>query len=170
MQKSWPSIIDEVWVTGEWPKDWTVSEMIRLPKVSGTRDCAKHRTISLISHASKIFLEILKMRVNYYVGPHIGEEQFGFVQGKGTADAILTIRNIIQKTQKKQGSQLWLMFVDYSKAFDTVAYNMLWNTFSEFGTPYHLVWMIKKLYESAEGVIRVDNGHTDSFKFEQSVR
>eukprot|EP00112_Aurelia_sp_Birch-Aquarium-sp1_P006387 Seg1706.5 transcript_id=Seg1706.5/GoldUCD/mRNA.D3Y31 product="Transposon TX1 putative 149 kDa protein" pseudo=true protein_id=Seg1706.5/GoldUCD/D3Y31 len=54
------SIIDEIWVTGEWPKDWTVSEMIRLPKVSGTRDCAKHRTISLISHASKIFLEIFK--------------------------------------------------------------------------------------------------------------
>ena len=55
------SIIDEVWVTGEWPKDWTVSEIIRLQKVSGTRDCAKQRTISLISHASKIFLEILKM-------------------------------------------------------------------------------------------------------------
>ena len=93
----------------------------------------------------KIFLEILKMRINYYVGPHIGEEQFGFVQGKGTADAMLTIRNIIEKTQKKQGSQLWLMFVDYSKAFDTVAHNILWNTLIEFGTPYHLVWLIKKL-------------------------
>ena len=78
---------------------------------------------------------------------------------------------MIEKTQKKQGSQLWIMFVDYSKAFDTVAHNILWNMLIEFGTPYHLVWMmIRKLYESAEGVIRVDNGHTDSFKFEQGVR
>lgn len=43
---------------------------------------------------------------------------------------------------------------------------MLWNTLIEFGIPYHLVWMLKKLYRKA-GVIRVDDGHTDSFKFEQ---
>ena len=102
--------------------------------------------------------------------PQIAEEQFGFVAGKGTTDAILTMRNIIEKTVKRQDQQLWLMFVDYSKAFDTVNHNVLWKTLLDFGTPKHLVWLLERLYSKATGVIRVADGHTDQFPFEQGVR
>ena len=114
------TIIDQIWKTGEWPTDWTQSEIITLPKVPGTQDCAKHRTISLLSHASKVLLEVIRSRIAHFIMPQIAEEQFGFVSGKGTTDAILTLRNIIEKTIKRQDQELWMMFVDYSKAFDTV--------------------------------------------------
>jgi len=38
-------------------KDWVTSELITIPKVTGTAECGKHRTISLISHAAKVTLE-----------------------------------------------------------------------------------------------------------------
>ena len=164
------TVIDNIWKTGEWPTDWTQSEIITLPKVPGTQDCAKHRTISLLCHASKVLLEVIRSRLEYFVLPQIAEEQFGFVAGKGTTDAILTMRNIIEKTVKRQDQQLWLMFVDYSKAFDTVNHNVLWKTLLDFGTPKHLVWLLERLYSKATGVIRVADGHTDQFPFEQGVR
>ena len=51
------AIIDQIWETGEWPDEWVMSELITLPKVTGTFECDKHRTISRISHAAKIALE-----------------------------------------------------------------------------------------------------------------
>ncbi|XP_063602476.1 uncharacterized protein LOC134778556 [Penaeus indicus] len=133
------SISDEIWRTGEWPELWMMFELVPLPKVPGTQDCTKYRTVSLISHASKILLEILRQRLAHYLVSQIAEEQFGFTAGKGTTEAILVLRNIIQKVAKKQeADQVWFLFVDYSKAFDSVYHDAQWKTFLDFGVPSHL--------------------------------
>ena len=72
-----------------------------MPKVPGTQECAKHRTLSLISHGSKILLDVIRQRVSYYLKDQIGKEQFGFVSGKGTVDAMLVLRNMIEKAGSK---------------------------------------------------------------------
>ena len=136
----------------------------------GTQDCAKHRTISLISHASKVLLEILRVRLSHYITPQISEEQFGFLPGKGTTNAILTLRNIIEKTVKRQNQELWLMFVDYSKAFDTIDHSALGKALIQFGAPGHLVGLIKKLHSCATGVIQVLGDHKNPFPFGKGVR
>ena len=59
-------------------------ELIVLPKVSGTQECSKHRTISLISHASKLLLEISRNRLTGYIRREVAKAQFGFVPDKGT--------------------------------------------------------------------------------------
>ena len=41
---------------------------------------------------------------------------------------IIVLRNIIEKAVKRKGAKLWILFVDYAKAFDTVNHNALWNT------------------------------------------
>lgn len=56
-----------------------------------TQYCIKYK---IISHASKIFLEIPRQQLHHYNGPQIAEEQFSFTFGKRTADAILAVRNI----------------------------------------------------------------------------
>ncbi|XP_063611722.1 uncharacterized protein LOC134785338 [Penaeus indicus] len=118
------SIIDEIWRTGEWPELWVMSELVPLPKVPRTQDCTKYRTVSLISHASKILLEILRQRLAHYLVPQIAEEQFGFTAGKGTTEAILVAK-------KQEADQVWFLFVDYSKAFDPVYHYALWKTLLE---------------------------------------
>uniref|UniRef100_H3B9I2 Reverse transcriptase domain-containing protein n=1 Tax=Latimeria chalumnae TaxID=7897 RepID=H3B9I2_LATCH len=164
------AIIDNIWETGEWPDEWVRSEIVTIPKVAGTQECEKHRTLSLISHALKILLEILRQRISHFTSTEIGEEQFGFVQGKGTMDAILILRNIIKKVVKKKvDTQLWLLFVDYVKAFDTVAHSALWDTLIEFGVLKHLVWLVSKLYEKANGCVQVLGENTDEFPFEKGV-
>ncbi|ELU10409.1 hypothetical protein CAPTEDRAFT_195221 [Capitella teleta] len=51
-----------------------------------------------------------------FISREIAEEQFGFVKGKVTQDTIVALRNIIEMTVSKQDKELWLMFIDYSKA------------------------------------------------------
>ena len=102
--------------------------------------------------------------MQHYLDPEIAEEQFGFTAGKGTTDAILVLRNIIQKVAKKDDeNQVWFLFVDYSKAFDSVFHDVLWKTLEEFGVPQHLIWLIKCLYDKAKGVVRVNDQQTEEF-------
>ena len=44
--------------TGQWPDQWTESILIPIPKKKASKKCSEHRTISLISHPSKILLSI----------------------------------------------------------------------------------------------------------------
>ena len=47
-----------IWKTGEWPKEWTFSTFIPLPKKGDLKQCANYGTIALVSHSSKILLRI----------------------------------------------------------------------------------------------------------------
>ena len=165
------NIIDKIWHTGDWPEEWVTSELIVLPKVAGTLECSKHRTISLLSHASKVLLEIIRKRIATHVRLVMAEEQFGFVPGKGTSEAIIALRIIIEQAVEMQHEEeLWLLFIDYKKAFDTVYHPQLWKTLTEFGFPQHLIWLMSKLYEKAQGVIRINEDKTEPFKFGKGVR
>ena len=52
--------------------------MIPLQKKMNAVECSGHRTISLISHASKILLKILINRIEAKARDFIGQNQFGF--------------------------------------------------------------------------------------------
>ena len=53
------SICQQIWKIQQWSQDWKRSILIPFPKRGSTKECANHRTIALISHASKVMLKIL---------------------------------------------------------------------------------------------------------------
>ena len=53
------AIYQKIWATKEWPKEWTQSLAIPLPKKGNLKQCQNYRTISLISHPSKIMLRVI---------------------------------------------------------------------------------------------------------------
>ena len=57
------SICQHIWKTYQWPQDWKRSVFIPIPKKGNAKECSNYRTISLISHASKIMLKILQVRL-----------------------------------------------------------------------------------------------------------
>ena len=52
----------------------------------------------------------------------IGEEQFGFREGRGTTDGMSSLRQLVENRLERQGHMV-LAFVDLEKAFDTVLRN-----------------------------------------------
>ena len=75
----------------QWPQDWKRSIFITIPKNGSTKECAKHQTVTLISHASKVMLKILQSRIQHYVSQELPDVQAGFRKGRGTRDQIANI-------------------------------------------------------------------------------
>ena len=54
------SIWQQIWKTQQWPQDWKRSVFIPIPKKGNAKECSNHRTITLISHASKVMQKFSK--------------------------------------------------------------------------------------------------------------
>ena len=76
------------------------SVFIPIPKKGNAKECSNYRTIALISHASKVMLKILQVRLQQYVNHELPDVQAGFRKGRRTGDQIATSTGSL----KKQGS------------------------------------------------------------------
>ena len=90
-------ICNKIWQTGEGPTPWTQSLIIILPKKGNLQLCQNYRTISLISHPSKVILRILLHRLKPQVGEIIKGEQAGFRSGRSTTEHIFNLRILCEK-------------------------------------------------------------------------
>ena len=77
-------------------------------------------------------LRILQARLQQYVNPEIPDVQAGFRKGRGTSYQIANICWITEKASKFQ-KNIYFCFIDYTKAFDHIGHNKLWNIPSRNG-------------------------------------
>ena len=85
------SICQQIWKTQQWPQDWKKSVFIPDPKKGNAKECSNCCTIALISHASKVRLKILQIRLQQYVNGELPDVQAGFRKGRGSRDQINNI-------------------------------------------------------------------------------
>ena len=57
----------QIWKTQQWPQDCKRSVFIPIPKKGNAKECSSYHTIAFISHASKVMLKILQVRLQQYV-------------------------------------------------------------------------------------------------------
>jgi hypothetical protein len=119
-----------LWETGEWPDDWADSIFITLPKKGDLKQCTNYRTIALVSHASKILLRIILERIRTKTETEIADEQAGFRRGTGIRDQVTNLRIVMQKAREHQ-QPLYMCFVDFRKAFDSISHEKLWMVMLE---------------------------------------
>ena len=72
------SICQQLWKTQQWPQDWKRSVYISTSKKGNAKECSNYYTIALISHASKVMLKILQVRLQQYVNQERLDVQAGF--------------------------------------------------------------------------------------------
>ena len=64
--------------TQQWPQEWKRSLFISIPKKGNAKECSNYRTITLISHSSKVILKILQATLEQHVSGEIPDVQAGF--------------------------------------------------------------------------------------------
>ena len=82
--------------------------------------------ITLLSIHGKVFCSILLNRLKTEVDNILREEQAGFRKGRSCNEQILTLRNIIDQSLKWQ-VPLFVNYVDFKKAFDSIHQESLWR-------------------------------------------
>ena len=134
-------LCQKIWETKEWPREWTQSLIIPLPKKCNTRKCQNHRTISLISHPSKLMLKVVLNRLKNEAEELLAEEQAGFRAKRSTVEQICNCRIMIEKHIQHQ-KDLYHNFIDFKQAFDRVWHEGLWLVLRSFNIEEGLVQMI----------------------------
>ena len=89
---------------------------IPIPKKGNAKEYSNYHTIALISHAGKLILKILQVRLQQHVNCELPDVKAGFRKGRGTRDQIANIRWIIKKAREFQ-KNIHFCFIDYAKAF-----------------------------------------------------
>ena len=109
-----------------------------IPKKGNAKECSNYCIIALISHASKVVLEILEARLQQYMNCELPDVQAGFREGRGTRAQIANICWIIEKARGFQ-KNIYFCFIDYATAFDCVDHKKLENSERDGNTrPPHL--------------------------------
>ena len=93
------------------------------PKERQLQRCSNYRTIALISHAGKVMLKILQVRLHQYVNCELPDVQASFRKGRGTRDQTANIKKATEFEKN-----IYFCFIDYAKAFGCVDHNKLENS------------------------------------------
>ena len=161
------TICQPIWKTQKWPQDWKRPVFIPLPK-KGNAKYSNYSTIALISHASKVMLKILHVRLQQYVNCELPDIQAGFRKTRETRDQIANVCWIIEKAGEFQ-KNIYFCFIGYTKVFDCVDHNRLWKILKEMGKPDHLTCLLRNLYAGQEAAVKTGHGTTDWFQIGKGV-
>src|SRR5215469_7717615 len=160
-----------IYEKGIWPDDFIKSILVPLEKNKGASECSDFRTISLISHASKIVLKILAERIKGKIKEcsYLEEDQFGFREGCGTREAIGVLRALGERSIEV-GRDVVMCFVDYEKAFDRVNWTKMMECLDKIGVNRKDAQLIKNLYLRQTAVVRYNGEDSGEAEIGRGVR
>ena len=160
-----------IWNGTPIPQEWKDAILVSLHKGKGATDvCGHFRGISLLVHVGKVFTRLLLNRLITYICPRIiPESQCGFRSGRGTVDMVFSARQIQEKCIE-QRVDLYQVFIDLTKAFDTVNRDALWHILGKLGCPPGFVDKFKQLHDNMKAWVNVNGTLSDPVNVDNGVK
>ncbi|KAI4901974.1 hypothetical protein NFI96_006075 [Prochilodus magdalenae] len=160
--KEMKRIFDLIWEKEKIPTQWTKGLICKIPKKGNLQECGNWRGVTLLPLASKVLSKMTINRIQTGVDSSLRKAQAGFRAGRGTVGQIFILRNILEQVSEWNAT-LYVHFVDFEKAFDSIHRDSLWIIMRHYGIPQKLIQMVKTLYEDFQCSVIVDNETTDWF-------
>ena len=110
----------------------------------------------------KILAKNLLNRLNVHLDQDglIPESKCGLRKDRGTIDVIFTARQLQEKCQE-QNVDLYMTFVDLTKAFDTVSRDGLWKIMVMFGCPPRYIAMVRQFHDGMQARVQNDGEYSE---------
>ncbi|XP_078357393.1 uncharacterized protein LOC144642296 [Oculina patagonica] len=162
-------LFENIWEEEEIPKDWKEGLLIKLPKKGDLRVCSNYRGITLLSVPGKVLNRILLERMKAAVDNQLRDQQAGFRQDRSCTDHIATLRIIVEQSLE-WNSALYVNFIDYEKAFDSVDRETLWKLLKHYGIPEKIITLIQRTYEGMSCRVVHRGQLSDCFNVRTGVR
>ena len=163
------NLLNKVWSEEKVPQEWKKLIIVKLPKKGNLSDCNNWRGITLLPVPGKILCRVMLDRMKTAVDKILREEQAGFRAGRSTMDQIFCLRNIIEQCNE-WNSSVYLNYIDFEKAFDSVDRESLWNIISLYGIPEMIVNILKEMYDGYECAVRHNGQESEWFSITSGVR
>ena len=136
--------------------------ILPFPKKSDLGLAKNYWGTTLTSIATKIYNPLLRNRIETKIDNILRKNQNGFRRNRCTTSQILIIRRIFEGVRAKS---LWatILFVDFTKAFDSIDRGKMEQILLAYGIPKEAVAAITILYRNTKVKIRSPDGDTDYF-------
>jgi len=151
------------------PEEWKVAVITSIHKKEDKRKCENYRGISVTSTFSRTYGRILTKLLELEHKNMEMEEQACFRTGRSCIDNIFRITQMIEK-KKATNRELLLLFIDLTKAYDSVPLNKLWETLDGLAINRKLIEAINALYEGSSSKIKFGNLMTKGLKITEGLR
>ena len=144
------------------PEEWRDSVLIPIFKNKvDVQSCSNYRGIKLISHTMKLWERIVEKRLRSDL--KFSNQQYGFMPGKSTTDALFALRVLMEKYREGQ-KELHCVFVDLEKAYDKVPREEVWYCMRKSGLAEKYVRIVQDMYDGSTTAVRCAVGVTEGFE------
>lgn len=127
-------IVNLIFETGVFPKELKKSKTIPVFKKGDRTMISNYRPISILPFFSKVVEKLLEQRLSNYLDQKniITKRQFGFRHGFSTNLALIALTDKLKK-EIDQGKIVGSVFIDFTKAFDTITHDILFRKLASYG-------------------------------------
>ena len=136
--------------------------ILPFPKKGDLGLAKNYRGITLTSIAAKIYNAPLRNRLEPKIDNIFRKNKNGFRRNRSTTSQILTIRRILEGVRAKN-LQVTLVFVDFTKAFDSIHRGKMEQILLAHGIPKETVTALKFLYRNTKVKVRSPDGDIECF-------
>ena len=149
------TLFDKILELEYFPISWSLSLIVPIHKSGELDDPNNFRGISLNSCLSKLFTNMMNVRLMNLCEEkgHVDCNQIGFREGSRTSDHVFTLKTIIDQSYA-QGKKLYACFVDFKKAYDTVWRDGLFYKMLEKGISTKAIKLIRDMYSKTKACIQ----------------
>ena len=171
MQRYIHELIIQIWSGATVPSSWKDAIITTIYKNKGDRAvCGNSRGISLLSAAGKVLARILLKRLVSSISEGLmPETQCGFRANRSTVDMIFAARQLMEKC-REQRRDLYVAFVDLSKAFDSVDRELLWSILQKSGCPPRYTQVVRELHDGMKVSVRYGGDLSEAFEVARGVK
>ena len=137
----------------------------RLPKTGDFRDCPNYRGIMLLSVPGEGLSGILLERMKTAADSKLRDHQAGFRQDRPCTDLITTLHITVEQSLD-WNSSLYVSFIDYEKAFDSVGRETHWKLIGHYGIRRKIISIIQCSYQGMSRRVK----HGGQFSYNCKIR
>ena len=150
------------------PNQWSILNMIPVPKSGDLSVTSNYRGISLSSLVAKTFDRMLLNRIRPHLDDKLRPNQCRFRENRSTIEQILALRRILEGVNEKNLSAI-VTFIDFKKAFDTIHRGKMLKILKAYGIPEIIVDAIQDSYSETRAKVTTPDGETDEFEISAGV-
>ena len=138
-------------LTSTAPTHWKLSNVVMLYKGNNkdSRSPSSYRPLSLANSIYKVYASMIQSRLAYYLDHRLQAQHFGFRAGRSISTLLFILRRLTELFER-HSSSLYILFLDWSQAFDSVSHPALRAALLRYGVPPQTVNSIMALYHQAQ--------------------
>ena len=164
-------LLNAIWREGHIPSCWRRTSLVTILKKGDPLEMDNYRGISLLPMPFKLLLIMITTRIEQCLEAKglLAREQAGFRAAEECAGQVAALVETVQR-RSIEGRPTFLLFIDLTKAYDTVPHEALFAKMEQLGIRGRMLSFVRALYASSEVCLRIPGYEAPAFLLERGLR